>query len=126
MDASKRLLNLFFIAGALLAWMVFAKLFGTVFQTFGVRDVAILGRTFTLSTVLGVAAAIALAFWVWQSRGRIFVQEATEELVRVTWPTWKETQRNTKVTVILSVVFAFILWVFDQIFGSLTRLILGG
>ncbi len=126
MDASKRLLNLFFIAGTLLSWMVFGKLFGTVFQTFSVRDAPILGRSFTVSTILGAVAAVALLFWVWQSKYRIFTQEAADELVRVTWPTWKETQHNTKVTVVLSVIFAFILWVFDQIFGSLTRLILGG
>ncbi len=126
MDASKRLVNLFFVVGALLAWMIFGKLFSTVFLTFGVRDLPILGRAFTLSTCLGIVAALAVVFLAWHSKYRVLAQEVSDELVKVTWPTWTETRNNTKVTIITAVILAVILWIFDQVFGNLTRLILGG
>ncbi len=126
MDASKRLVNLFFVVGALLAWMIFGKLFYTVFMTCGVRDFHILGRSFTLSTCLGVVAALAAIFWAWQSKYRVLAQEVADELVKVTWPTWAETRNNTKVTIVTAVILSLILLIFDQVFGNLTRLILGG
>ena len=127
MDASKRMVNLFFAATTMMAWVVFSKFFALVFTTVGVRDAHILGKGFTSSTLLAAFAAIALLFWVWRhDRYRPLTHEVADELVKVTWPTWEETRSNSKVTIIVTLVIALILWVFDQVFGHLTSLLLGG
>lgn len=127
MDASKRLVNLFLAASTLLSWVVLGKLFGLVFGTFGVRDAHILGKGFTSSTLLGALAALTLLVYAWRhAQARPFVTEVAEELVKVTWPTWEETRTNAKVTIIVTIIVALVLWLFDQVFGNLTNLILGG
>jgi preprotein translocase subunit SecE len=127
MDASKRLVNLFFAATTLLAWLVLGRVLGAVFSAVGVRDHQILGKQFTSTTLLGGLAAVALAAWAWRHvRLKPFLSEVADELVKVTWPTWEETRNNTRVTIVVTVIISLILWVFDQVFGNLTSLILGG
>jgi preprotein translocase subunit SecE len=126
MDASKRLVNLFLAASTLMAWVLFTKIYATVFTTFGVRDAHLLGRQFTTSTLIAAATAVVLLFWILRHpRHRPWLQEAGDELVKVTWPTWEETRNQTKVTVVVTLVIAVILWLFDQVFGNLTGWILG-
>lgn len=127
MDASKRLVNLFFGASTLLAWLVLGSVLSAVLGLVGFRDYHILGKQFTSSTLLGALAALALFAWAWRHpRLKPFVHEVADELVKVTWPTWEETRNQTRVTIVVTVIIAVILWVFDQVFGNLTSLILGG
>ncbi len=127
MDASKRLVNLFFAATTLLSWLVMGRVLGAVFSAVGVRDHHILGKQFTSTTLLGGLAALALFAWAWRHvRLKPFIHEVADELVKVTWPTWEETRNNTRVTIVVTMIISLILWVFDQVFGNLTSLILGG
>ncbi|MCA9526940.1 MAG: preprotein translocase subunit SecE [Myxococcales bacterium] len=127
MDASKRLVNLFFAASTLIAWFIFAKLLASVFVMVGMRDHHLLGKQFTSSTLIGALAAVAALMWTWRHvRFRPLVNEVADELVKVTWPSWEETRNQTRITIVVSIVVALILWVFDQVFGNLTALILGG
>ena len=60
-------------------------------------------------------------------RLKLYVIESYNELIhKVTWPTWDETKSNSKMTIVVTMIVAVILWVFDQVFGNLTNLILGG
>ena len=52
-----------------------------------------------------------------------FAHESVAELSKVTWPTRKETWSNTVVTVIVSIIAAIILFVFDATWSSITDLI---
>lgn len=127
MEASRRLLNLTYALGALLAYVLFSKLYATVFASVGLRDAQLLGKAFTTSTLLAAVTALTLLFWLWRhARFRPLVQESADELTHVTWPTWEETKSNTRVVIVVSIVAAIILWVFDQVFGALTNLLLGG
>jgi preprotein translocase subunit SecE len=127
MEASKRIVNIAFTAGTFLAWWIFAHVFEAVFGALGIRDAGLLGRRFTTTTLLGAAAAVALLFWAWRHpRVRPLAHEAADELTKVTWPSWKEVKTNTRITVVVAIVVAVILWVFDLVFGNLTNLILGG
>lgn len=127
MDASKRLVNLFFAASTLITYVVLSKLFASVLVTAGMRNTHILGKGFTMSNLLGAALAVALLFWAWRhARVRPMVQEVGDELVKVTWPDWDETRGQSKVVIIVTLIISAILWVFDQVFGNLTDLILGG
>ena len=86
----------------------------------GVRDclcAALLGDRVTVSLGLGVlvAAALAVAFYLWPSSSR-YLHEVGTELVKVNWPTWSETKVNTLVVVVTSVIAALILGFFDTTF----------
>lgn len=127
MDATKRIVNIAFAAATLLAVVLFSRVLDVTFGALGVRDPHLLGREFTLTTLLGALLALAMLFWAWRhERIRPVAFEVAEELTKVTWPTWKETKTNTRVTVVVTVVVASILWVFDLVFGNLTTMILGG
>lgn len=127
MDASKRLVNLFYAGSTLLGVLVFSKLTAAIFATAGMRDHHLLGKQFTTSTLVGAVVALVMLFWAWRhARIRPGLNEVADELVKVVWPDWEETRNHTKVTIVVTAVIALILWVFDQIFGNLTSMILGG
>lgn len=127
MDTSKRIVQFAYGAGTFLAALLFSRMYGSLFGLFGARDPQILGKDFTLTTLLAGATAVVLLLWTWRhARLRPLAHEVAEELTRVTWPTWNETKNNARVTVAVSVVVALILGVFDWVFGNLTNFILGG
>lgn len=127
MDASKRLVNLFFAASTLIGVMIFSKLSAAIFATAGLRDHHLLGKQFTTTTLIGVATGFVMLLWAWRhARIRPVVNEVADELVKVVWPNWEETRNHTKITIVVTVIIACILWVFDQVFGNLTSMILGG
>lgn len=127
MDASKRLVNLFFAASTLIGVLIFSKLSAAIFATAGLRDHHLLGKQFTTSTLIGAATAMVLLLWAWRHpRIRPTINEVSDELTKVVWPDWEETRSHTKVTIVVTAIIAVILWVFDQVFGNLTSMILGG
>jgi preprotein translocase SecE subunit len=127
MDASKRLVNVFYAGATLAAWVVFSKLFASAFSLIGMRDAHLLGRQFTTSTLIAAVSAVLMLFWLLKHpRHRPWLQECGDELVKVTWPNFAETASQTKVTIVVTLVIASILWLFDQVFGNLTKWILGG
>ena len=80
----------------------------------------------TASWSAGVIGVATLA-WAWRhARIRPLATETSEELTRVTWPSWQETKMNAWTTVVVSVLVAIILGVMDMVFGNLTNFILGG
>ena len=67
MDASKRMVNLFYAGSTIIAWTIFARSFSLIFGVAGMRDAHLLGKQFTTTTLLGAVAALALLFWAWRS-----------------------------------------------------------
>lgn len=125
MDASKRMVNLFFAGATLLAWMTFSKFYQSIFGVLKVRDTHLLGKEFTLSTGIAAATALVLLVWVWKHpRLKPQLDEVGEELIKVTWPDWEETRNHSKITIIVTMIIAAILWIFDQVFGNLTERLL--
>jgi len=45
-----------------------------------------------------------------------FVQDVQVELKKVTWPSWKELRGATLIVVVMTLIIAAILWIFDKIF----------
>lgn len=54
-----------------------------------------------------------------------FIQEVRQEVVKVTWPTRKETSLSTVMVFIMVIVAALFFFVVDQIMASGVRLIFG-
>lgn len=127
MEASKRIVNATFVAGFFLARWLFSHVCEGVFGLLGIHDDHLLGKYFTTTTLVGLVMAVALLFWAWRhERIRPVSFEVADELTKVTWPSWKEIKTNTRITVVVTIVVAVVLWVFDLVFGNLTNLILGG
>jgi preprotein translocase subunit SecE len=78
-------------------------------------------------TVIAVAAGLVgfiVAVITYRSKKiHTFVVEVCVELSKVTWPTRKETRSQTVVVLIVSVIAAVILGVYDAIWSHITDLI---
>ena len=71
----------------------------------------------------GLVAFIAAVVAYRSQKIHTFVVEVCVELSKVTWPTRKETWSQTIVVVIVSIIAAIILGVFDAVWSTITDLI---
>ncbi len=123
--SQERMVNLSFVAAALLLWYLSGSLFAGLFDVIRPEwDAGIIGREFRLSNLLGISAGILGGLYLWRSE-RIFslAHEVASELRKVTWPTPAETRLSTIVVLVTTVIVASCLWVFDTVFSALTRLV---
>jgi preprotein translocase SecE subunit len=121
----KRYVNLGFVMGALLAWVVLAPFFAWSFEMIQpVWDSPLIGVDFRVSNLLGLVAAFAATAWAW-THEEIYTQamEIGNELSKVTWPKWDETRTATIVVVITTIIIALILFSFDFVWAKVTGLI---
>ena len=126
MNASKRMVNIFFVSSTLMCWVVFTKTLELVFDMARIHNSPLLGKEFTLATLAGAGLALALLFWSWRHHTiRPMINQVGDELTKVVWPTWDETKSKTNITVIVTMIIACILAVFDFVFKKLTTWILG-
>ncbi|MEM7446606.1 MAG: preprotein translocase subunit SecE [Myxococcota bacterium] len=79
------------------------------------------------SVLVTTTAALVSIAVVWSGyqvpRYRSFIQEVAGELSRVTWPSRQETWSHTVVVVIVSLIAAVILGIFDAAWSAITDLI---
>lgn len=123
--SQERIVNLSFVAAALILWFVSASLFAQVLDFAGPDwDMHLIGREFRLSNMLGIAVGIAGGMYLWRNE-RIFelAHEVAGELRKVTWPTWPEVRLSTVVVMTVTVAVAACLWAFDTVFSAVTRLV---
>ena len=138
----KRLVNLVYLVGGVVVFVVFSKflhwVWGPFADSFNYFDIeylgassallanyAILGSYVTLTTLFALAAAVLLTWRLYQpDEYRSFLSEVIIELNKVTWPDWNETRRNTVVVIAFTVLLAGFLWVADKIWQFLTQLVL--
>lgn len=136
--SQERIVNLAFVAAALLMWFIGASLFASGLDALPAPphdwtflgdsvdswDLKVIGREFRLSNLLGIALGISGGLYLWRKE-RIFVlaHEVAGELRLVTWPTWPEVQLSTRVVMATTLVVGACLWAFDTVFAALTRLV---
>lgn len=130
--SQERMVNMAFVAAALVLWFVGAHLFGVLFDALppppaamGDKwDAFIIGREFRLSNLLGVAVGVAGGLALWRNEW-LFGQahEVAGELRKVTWPSWAEVQLSTVVVMATTVLVAGCLWAFDSVFAAVSRLV---
>ena len=121
--SQERIVNLSFVAAALILWFVSASLFAQVLDFVGPDwDMHLIGREFRLSNMAGIAVGIAGGMYLWRNE-RIFelAHEVAGELRKVTWPTWPEVKLSTVVVMTVTVAVATCLWAFDTVLGAIIR-----
>jgi preprotein translocase SecE subunit len=124
---TSKIVNAFFFVATLLVAILYAKIFASFFLIFGIKDPAILGRDFTMSTMIALAMTIAtLIYSLSATVASQFVNQVADELVKVTWPSMEESKLQTNNTIIVTAIIGFILFVFDWFFGGLTDFLLQG
>ncbi len=77
----------------------------------------------TIAVASGLVSLIAAVIAYRSAKIHTFVTEVCVELSKVTWPTRKETWAQTIVVLIVSIIAAVILGVFDTIWSTITDLI---
>lgn len=109
---------------ALVVWKTFSLALGGIAYFAGLSDPALLGSQFTLTTLVGLVVALGgLAYAVKNPRAWEFSNDVVNELKKVTWPEKQQMQRSTVVVIVTTLIIAFILGLFDFVWGELTGLI---
>lgn len=58
-------------------------------------------------------------FIVTMDKVKLYIQESYEEMLhRVTWPTWDELLQTGRIVFVSSIIYAFIVFLIDFIFGA--------
>ena len=120
-----RLKRGFYFLATLTAAIFYTKLMASVFTGLAMKDMPLLGRGFTLSTVYALGLTVVTMWYALTApRARLFIDEVAQELVKVSWPTFDESKLQTFQTAVTTIIIAVILYTFDFVFGGLTNLLL--
>ena len=79
-----------------------------------------------VSLIAGVGATLLAVFMYRSDRMYTLANEVAGELKKVTWPTAKEVRTATIVVIVMAIISAIILGVFDFVWSNLTELVYGG
>lgn len=122
-----RMVNMAFMAAALLLWVVSAQLFAGLFDLVGPTwNVDLIGKEFFLSDLMGIAVGVVggIALWRHAELYRL-AHEVALEVEMITWPSVEETRVSTLVVIATTILIATALWAFDIVFLHMTRLLYG-
>lgn len=119
-NAPNKPVHLIFICGALLFFVLLQWTTDWVWGYFTRTP-----SEFLVTVFAGVATLI-LGVTMYRSE-RVFtlVSEVSGELKKVSWPTGKEVRAATIVVVVMTIISAIILGLFDLLWSNVTRLIYG-
>jgi preprotein translocase subunit SecE len=119
-EQPKRIVAIAYVVAAIAAGFFLEKVTSVVFAYLRVNDFEILSG-WSLSTVIGFAAAAAIAIAVWRiPKTQTVSLEVALELRRVTWPTLRETRAATVAVIVASAIAAVILGLFDMVWSWLS------
>lgn len=100
--------------------LFFENLFGAVFAAMRWNDASLVGDSWTISSLLGYAVALAVAIGAWMNpRVRELSYEVAVELKKTTFPNAEETRVSTIAVVIFAFFSAAVLGIFDFVSSKL-------
>lgn len=80
-----------------------------------------------LMTVIAALVAVGTAVYLYRhERVHALANEVSAELKKVSWPTAKEVRAATLVVIVMAIISAIILGLFDFVWSNVTELIYGG
>ncbi len=117
-----RYVHLAFAASGVLLAFVLSALFEGVARLFVEDLTSYFGLLQT--TWIAIPIAAGATFLVWRNK-KVFdwATEVAQELKKVTWPTREETRASTVVVIVLTIVMAAVLGLFDLLWSYITDLI---
>jgi len=121
----QRYINIGFVVVGIVAWAIAARFFGTVLEWFNF-DAPLIGSGFLRSDLLGMAAGVAAGVALKMNPAvNTWGLEVGNELKKVSWPTWDETKLSTIVVIVVSIIVAVVLGLFDTIWAGVSTFIYG-
>jgi preprotein translocase subunit SecE len=119
-NAPNKPVHLMYLCGAVL---LFYLLQWTIDWVWGF--VATPPSEFKISLIAGAIAVITGIVFYRHDRVYTLANEVAGELKKVTWPTAKEVRTATVVVLVMSIISALILGLFDFVWSNLTELVYG-
>jgi preprotein translocase subunit SecE len=120
-NAPNKPVHLIYLCGAVLLFYVLQWSIDWVWGYFGTAP-----SEFKITLFAGVVAVVAGVILYRSDRIYGLANEVAQELKKVTWPNAKEVRSATIVVMVMAVVSAFILGVFDLVWSNITELVYGG
>jgi preprotein translocase subunit SecE len=121
-NAPNKPVHLMFLCGSVLAFYV---LQWTVDWVWGYFSPETLPSEFRLSVISAVVAIVAGIGMYRSDKYYGLANEVAGELKKVTWPSVKEVRAATIVVIVMAIISALILGLFDLVWSNLTELVYG-
>jgi preprotein translocase subunit SecE len=121
-NAPNKPVHLIFLCGAVLAFYVMQW---SVDWVWGYFSPETLPSEFRLTIVSGVIAIVAGITMYRSDKYYGLANEVAAELKKVTWPSAKEVRAATIVVIVMAIISAIILGLFDMVWSNLTELVYG-
>jgi preprotein translocase subunit SecE len=119
-NAPNKPVHLIYLVGAVTAFYLLQWTIDWVWGYFGTSP-----SDFQVSMLAAIGATI-FAVWMYRSdKYYTLANEVSSELKKVTWPTAKEVRQATLVVIVMAVLSAMILGLFDFIWSNLTEFVYG-
>jgi preprotein translocase subunit SecE len=112
-----------YLCGAVLLFYV---LQWSIDWVWGYFDAESLPSEFKITLLSALIAVVAGVVMYRNDKYYGLANEVAGELKKVTWPTPKEVRAATIVVIVMAIIAATILGVFDMIWSNLTELVYGG
>ena len=119
-NAPNKPVHLIFLVGVVMAFYVLQWSIDWIWGYFGTPP-----SEFKITMTAAVVATLAGVFMYRSDRYYYLANEVASELKKVTWPTAKEIRTATFVVVVMAIVSAMILGLFDFVWSNLTELVYG-
>ena len=120
-NAPNKPVHLMYLVGAVLAFYLLQWTIDWVWGYFAKPP-----DELTLSIGSGIVAVVGAIILYRNDRVYTLANEVAGELKKVTWPTAKEVRSATIVVIVMAIISAIILGLFDLVFSKLTDLVYGG
>ena len=120
-NAPNKPVHLIYMCGAVLLFYLLQWSIEWVWGYFGTQPGEL--KVTLAAALISIVAGVSL-----YRSDRVYglANEITQELKKVTWPTPKEIRTATAVVIVMAIVSAVILGVFDFVWSNLTELVYGG
>jgi preprotein translocase subunit SecE len=120
-NAPNKPVHLIYLVGAVLLFYVLQWSIDWIWGYFGTAPSEV-----RVSLLSGVVTTLIAVTMYRSDRIYTLASEVAGELKKVTWPTAKEVRTATIVVIVMAIISAIILGVFDFVWSNLTELVYGG
>ena len=113
----------YFVGTVVIGWL-FVKITETVWTSLNLAITAVPPPSNFIEVLIGGLSAAVLGVYLWRHpKVNSLVMEIVVELSKVSWPNRKELSASTVVVIVLSIIAAIILGLFDFFWSWVTDLI---
>jgi preprotein translocase subunit SecE len=120
-NAPNKPVHLIYLCGAVLAFYVLQWTADWIWGYFGTPP-----SELKMSIGAAVVAIVATTIMYRNDKFYTLANEVAGELKKVTWPTPKEIRSATLVVIVMAIISAIILGLFDLVWSKLTDMVYGG